>query len=393
MLILFVFWKLNSSNKLKFKISKPSPDIYLLIFLIFAALSIKNSDSVVLSAYQFLKLTEFVLFYFYIKTYALNKFKAIYSFFAIFCSGVLQALIGIIQFLRQSDLGLRYLGETALRPDMSGVAVFFNSLGEKVMRPYGVTPHPNILAAVLFVAVFSFYGWYLYKRDPLSSKSEKAVFGLYGITFFALLITFSRTVLFILFAGLSIRLFLFWRLKLYEKPKLKVKLKKIIITSIVVSVIFGFLYFPEAKSRFSLSSKEEAVTLRVYYNKESLKAGLNWTGVGIGNFVNWFMTNDPYQEKWFYQPAHNIYLLIYSEIGLPGLISFVLFLIFSIKKFILVTGMHKISEYSILVLFLSLLFIGFFDHFLWTLQQGRFLFWLTLALLSETYIKNVQSHA
>ncbi|HEY4474370.1 MAG TPA: hypothetical protein VJC06_00380, partial [Candidatus Paceibacterota bacterium] len=80
--------------------------------------------------------------------------------------------------------------------------------------------------------------------------------------------------------------------------------------------------------------------------------------------------------------VHNIYLLIYSETGILGITVFILFLVFLVKDFIASTKMDKLYHYSFLTMFLSFLFIGLFDHFLWTLQQGRLMFWLLCAVLT-----------
>lgn len=384
LLVLFYFWFKNYSG-----IKIRTHDYFLFLFLFFSALSIKNSHSFPLSIYQFVKLAEFVLFYFYLKNYALTKFNVFHGFLAIFTGGVLQAVIGISQLIRQSDLGFRILGETLLHPEMAGVAVFFNALGDKIMRPYGTAPHPNILATYLFVAIFAFYAWDLYNKQRTNKNQQILLFACYGLVLFGFLATFSRTIIFIFLLGMAIRLGLILAKKLLKKQKLKIKLGEILAVSLMVGTIFTFLYWPEIKSRVSISAEDEAVALRIYYNKESLGSGVNWTGVGIGNFVDWFMAKGPYHERWFYQPVHNIYLLIYAEIGLLGSISFLLFLILLIKDFILKTGLKTVPEYSILLMVLSFLFIGFFDHFLWTLQQGRLLFWLLLAMLNTDYTQKL----
>ena len=104
--------------------------------------------------------------------------------------------------------------------------------------------------------------------------------------------------------------------------------------------------------------------------------------MGAGNFVNWLMVKDPNLPRNLYQPVHNIYLLIYSETGILGITAFGLFLTFLIKDFIVNTKMEKLYHYSFLIMFLSFLFVGLFDHFLWTLQQGRLMFWLLCAGLT-----------
>src|SRR3989338_9422288 len=100
---------------------------------------------------------EFAALYFYIKSNAVRLLANGYWLLAILAGGLFQSLIAIAQFLKQSAIGLRFLGESVIAPDMEGVAVFYNSVGEKVMRAYGTTPHPNILAAYLLLGLFAIY--------------------------------------------------------------------------------------------------------------------------------------------------------------------------------------------------------------------------------------------
>src|SRR3989344_7585409 len=132
----------------------------------------------------------------------------------------------------------------------------------------------------------------------------------------------------------------------------------------------------------TLSSEEEAVQLRVFYNEESLKGGINLFGIGLGDFPGWLMEQNPNLPRHIYQPVHNVYLLIYSEVGVIGFILFLLFLAGLLYEFIKKTRLRELKHYSFLLVVISVLFIGLFDHFLLTIQQGRFVFWLGLALLT-----------
>ena len=385
LLILFGFW---AFSRVKPKIEKY--DYFLFALVAVSAISIKNSSSYVLSSYNVLKLIEFVVFYFYIKSYAVYKFGLTRSMIALICGGLFQAVIAILQFWKQSSLGLKYLGESVLAPNLTGVASFYNFYGEKIMRAYGTTPHSNILAAYLFLAIFSFYFVYLYFHIYHKNKIYYPKFNYFLLTSYSLILlafffTFARMMIFLWFSGFIIRACLILGKQRFRQVFIvsinRIKLTKILVISAVIVVLFGAFYWPEAISRVKISSKEEAVQLRVFYNKESLET-LNWFGVGAGNFVNWLMVKDPNLPRSVYQPVHNIYLLIYSETGILGISAFMLFLVFLIKDFVMSTKMDKFYHYSFLILFLSFLFIGLFDHFLWTLQQGRFIFWHIITLLT-----------
>ena len=365
-------------------------DYFLFAFIAISAISIKNSSSYILSAYSVLKLAEFIIFYFYVKSYAVYKFGLIRAMIVLIGGGLFQAVIAILQFYKQSSLGLKLLGESVLAPNLTGVASFYNFHGEKIMRAYGTTPHPNILAAYLFLAIFSFYFVYLYFHIYHQNKIYHPKFNYfllvsYTLTLLALFFTFARVMIFLWFAGFAVRaVFVLGKnnfRRIFARGLNRVKLTKILVISTAIVVLFGIFYWPEAISRIKISSGEEAVQLRVFYNKESLKS-LNWFGVGSGNFVNWLMVKDPNLPRNLYQPVHNIFLLVYSETGILGIAVFILFLIFLIKNFIVSTKMEKLYHYSFLIIFLSFLFVGLFDHFLWTLQQGRLMFWFLCAVLT-----------
>ncbi len=406
LIILFLFWGFSSirgskfliSNfkfliKSRFSISKTflEPDFYLVLFLVVAAISVKNSSDFFVGAFLWLKLVEFSLFYFYLKNYAIKKFDFIKILYALIIGGVFQVVIAIGQFLKQGDLGLRWLGESVLGPHMTGVASFlvpsnvegFVDSGEKIIRAYGTTPHSNILAAYLFLGIFAFYFVFLYKRH---FHTYILMCG-YALFLVGLFFTFSRTIIFLWAAGFLIRGLLIvaksrFKRQFWRDTVFKTKLTQILVVTFLTVVVFSLVYWPEVQSRMTLSSEEEAVQLRVFYNEESLKGGINLFGIGLGDFTGWLMEQNPNLPRHIYQPVHNVYLLIYSEVGVIGFILFLLFLAGLLYEFIKKTRLRELKHYSFLLVVISVLFIGLFDHFLLTIQQGRFVFWLGLALLT-----------
>ena len=192
------FWALRFVfGKARFNFS--NYDWFLIGFITIFAISIQNASNQTLGFYQLLKLAEFSLLYFYVKSNLSAVFNMMTSFFVFFASGFFQAVLAILQYLRQADLGLRFLGETVLNPDLFNVAVFLVN-GEKIMRPYGTTPHPNILALFLFISVFIYYFFYI-KGDKFShSKSGLLI---YSVLLFSLFLTFSRVVIFVWMIGVG----------------------------------------------------------------------------------------------------------------------------------------------------------------------------------------------
>jgi O-antigen ligase len=86
-------------------------------------------------------------------------------------------------------------------------------------------------------------------------------------------------------------------------------------------------------------------------------------GVGVNNFynnINLFKDN-----VFLIQPVHNIFLLILSETGIIGLVGFLFILL---KSFLSI--LKKQNKYLLFSL-LAIIFLGMFDHYFLTLQQGQ----------------------
>ena len=361
---LFIFWLVRIiQGKSKFIFAKY--DWWLIAFFLVATASAFGAKIIPLSVFRLLKLAEFGLLYFYLK----NNFK----FFsvdmtaaALISSGVFQSIVVFIQYVKQGSVGLKILGESAVGLNIDNVAVFFAD-GVKYLRVYGTTPHPNVLAVFLFLCIFTFYFWFY--------RNSKSLWPLvaYAVILAAFFLTFSRTAIGIWFlASLPILLF-----GTYRK-----KFKPVLITTIIVGLVFCILFWPQVKSRAVVSLEEDAVTERVMYNRiAGLTTGQNpLLGVGYGQFVADMMSRLKRYPANFFQPVHNIYLLISSETGIAGILAFLFFLFLLISNFVKEGGLSK--RYPILVFFGALLIMGFFDHLFWTLQQGSLVFWLGLTVAS-----------
>lgn len=331
-----------------------------------------------LGAYHVIKLAEMLAVFWYMRSVAQELLSS--CFVVVFTAGTLfQSAVAIAQFFLQGDLGLQRIGESVLRPDYLGVASFYTGEGIKVMRAYGLTPHPNVLAAYLLLGLASI--GCLYSKF-LDTKWLRLVFGsAFVVTFFALFFTFSRTIFCAAFLGglyIGIR---YWSSE-FRKP-----VQDLLILTVSSSLIAGIFFSTEIKSRVILHATDEAVSLRVYYNKEALKTNssdksyLFLSGVGVGNFVPWLRQENPRLPRHLYQPVHNMYLLIYSETGLIGIMLFLGFVGAVVGKSFYYRRTH-FSGIILPTLLCILLFIGLFDHFPVTLQQGRLLLWSLLGLVA-----------
>lgn len=367
-------------------------DKMLAIFLGVAALSLGLATNFYLGFYRWIKLLEWSLFF----LYSTRAFGAVWSLpkvlVVIMYSGLGQALVAVGQALKQGSIGLSWLGESVLRTNFQGVATVPFEQGE-FLRAYGTTPHPNILAAWLFLAVFAFYFWYLY---PQGQRSWWLALPMYGVLLWGLLLTFSRVAIGLWFLGIATR-FLVVVVRRHHYPLSKIFIRRLwilVIASVVILAVFASLYWPLVQSRLHIADHDLALTERMAYNRlaGAVVANHPWLGVGLGQFVWKMLGGAAVYPAYFYQPVHNIYLLIASELGLLGALSFALFIFYSSRGYILATSLRAVWQLSFFVLFISILIMGLFDHFLWTIQQGQLIFWMILAIANAKFLSKEKSN-
>jgi O-antigen ligase len=235
------------------------------------------------------------------------------------------------------------------------------------------------LAAWLFLAIFALYFLLFYHTKSTGPRYKDFWWiAVYAILLFGLFFTFSRIIIGLWALGAVVWFFL----KFVRESRPHVV--AITVATFIIAVLFSAIYWPQVRSRIHVSAGEEAVTQRIFYNEiaESVTTENPVLGVGIGQFVPQLMSRLKHWPANIYQPVHNIYLLIASETGFAGLVSFLLFFAFLFWEFIRRPGFKKAHSLSFLILAFSFLLMGLFDHFLWTIQQGNLIFWMILALIS-----------
>ncbi len=381
------------------------------IFLFFAAISILLAFSKGLAIYNFVRLLLLVCMAFAVGKIIKERVVKLENIFAIIAgSAVFQSLIGVFQFIKQSSLGLGFLGESALGPDIGGAAKIVVE-GGKILRAYGTFPHPNVLAAFLILGLMSLYYFWMKSTNNESVTNKRIYKFLLPIAIFiislGLLFAFSRAGWLIAgFATLaSITTALFNKDYFRQAVRLA-----ILMIAIIGILVLGFQSYIFPRAQISLS--EPSVSYRLEYNKLALELiQKNPLGVGIGNQVLYSVKNVIYQkfgmdQVWQWQPVHNIYLLVASEIGIFGLISLLVFIasLFLNPKHearnpkqyqnsndqnskrlgFRIWNLFRISNFEFrisTIMLAALLLFGLVDHFLWTLQPGRLMLWLIIGLI------------
>lgn len=358
LLAVFVVQKHEPLKKLDFF------EYLVLALIVLAGLSIIRSQEISVAVYRWIKLAEYACVFFYFK----RRIVHVVSHHALAVvwigSSVFQSLVGLLQYYLQHSIGLKILGESVLRVNGSGVAVVVAN-SQLYLRAYGTTPHPNVLAVVLMIGLWCTL-WIYLDSDRYWSRH---IIAAYAVILTAFLLTFSRVAIGVwTLSSLTMLIVLIrrgsWR-----------RIMPIVLTTIIVIGLCATAWWPQFSSRLNVSSQDEGIVQRIFYTEVAGKVAREHMllGIGIGQFVPHFMDTLKNYPSSIYQPVHNLYLLVLDELGLAGLIIFLVFLALILLR------LWRSNTY-LFICFIALLVLGLFDHFFWTLQQGGLVFWAFLGM-------------
>lgn len=293
------------------------------------------------------------------------------------------SLVVFLQVGHQGSIGLGGLGEFNLDPARSGVAIV-QADGLRWLRPYGLLPHPNILAGFLVVALLAAVTWIVSSRRL--NRYTGTFILLIGL--WSLLLTFSRGAWIGFAVGTTLFAILIWRI---ERKRLPLLIMGIGLMFIVVAT-FAVIYRPFLAARAGIG--DESVELRstsdrAVYNQMALRAigESPILGVGLGNFpwvAAYYLIETGFDLRG--QQVHNIYLAARAELGMVG---------FGLTMLANGTGLwaglksitdgtlssdERMTRAGLLSGVVGLLVIGLIDHYPWTLLQFQVAWWGLLAI-------------
>jgi O-antigen ligase len=306
---------------------------------------------------------------------------------------LIQAVVGIAQFLRQSSLGLDAIGELVLDPAWHGVSVVVSG-GSRLLRAYGLADHPNILAGCLAFGILVLLIWYL-RANPRWRPPLVGVFVLSGI---ALLLTFSRAAWLALISASA--LFILFLYRNNQIAALR-KLLLLIVTGVMVSVPFIWqnARYIGVRLNWDESFSQVPQEIQALGERQLLNRAANeifvenaLTGVGLGASPHALLEKYP-QLPVYYQPAHFTLLDAAVETGLFGALFYALMII---APWLLIWLNRKRMDFSpefigVSSLLLAVTVVGFFDYYTWLLVPGRLWQWLTWGLWGGVYQSSLQS--
>ena len=332
---------------------------------------------------------------------------------ALISGAVAQSFLGIYQFLTQFSFASKWLGMALHDPRALGTSVV-EFADERWLRAYGGLPHPNVLGGFLVVALaMTVVMWQKSQKSQMLQEDAKilpdkttcgrmwfcqlALKVVVPILLTGIFFSFSRAA-WIAAGGLLV----YWVIGVLKIPSPQSsptgrgglidnpspigrgegegqtvwsgRCYALLITLYILFLAFAFrpLVFTRVASESRLEVKSRVERVEGLREAWMLIKKHPVLGVGMGNYTQAVARElRPGQPLYSYQPAHNVFLLIWAELGIVGLFLFVtvLYCIARQAKF-------SILNFTFLILLMS-------DHFLWTLPFGVLLFWGVMGLASN----------
>lgn len=327
--------------------------LLVLFVLLLAIINCVFSTSPFVSIYKWIKLLELVFVACYFSQQKILSLGLLIK--VVFYSLIAFSFIGIVQFVIGGTIGglLYFLGERSFNLTTPGIALATLG-GVDYMRAYSTFSHPNSMAGFLGVGLLFVL---------LSGKLKKNLFNIIGavIVFVSLFLSFSLSSylgMFIAFIYLLLS-----KNKKYFNKIINLSLIMFILVSILLSILSPWIL----KNSTNLG-QEIVQRLNLAYISGQMINQKFLIGQGLGTFI----VNIPEQLgiisfSWLLQPVHNIYLLVFSEVGMVGLLLFS-YLIYKTSK-----GLLLNKKIYLLIPLVFILFTGLFDHYSLTLQQNTFI--------------------
>lgn len=349
---LLVPWLLKSRSKVLTDIKRNRN--FLVLFLVVLILNLSFSTSFWVSFIKWIKIIELVILGYYIRkredVFTVNNIGRVLFYSLFFFSAV-----GVLQFLGGKTLGgpLYLVGERTFSIFTPGIALV-NLLGKNFLRVYSTFPHPNSFAGFLGV-IFLFF-----ISNHFKGNRVLRIFG-YLLMLSVFVLTFSLSAYTALLV--CVVFYIAFKKHIFNKKVFGF----LLIFVFVSSFYFSIFSKPLLESKISLTqSSRERLELG---NVSGKIFSENWiTGMGLNTFIiNSVYYGISENSVWLLQPVHNIYLLIFTEMGILG-IGLFCHLIYK-----LLANNIKTKNTWVVLIIVFVLVTGLFDHYWFTIQQNMLL--------------------
>lgn len=353
-----------------------------LVGLLFTSLITSfTSLDVSLSLYNTIR--SIILFLLYL--YIINEVHSL-SFIGISISiqVIIQSLVALAQFFLQYAIGLAIFGEHELDPAIGGVSIV--SIGStRILRSYGLTEHPNVLGGSLAFSLILLFAIYLYGKQ----RRKRGVVPVFLLGLLALFVTFSRSAWLAFLIGTISLTGVIAILHDWQKIKSVFWLS---LLGILLLIPLAWQYSDYIGARLNVGDSFErnadehrSIEQRLTLNKAGIQVFLDRPLAGIGLGASALAI-----KKYFaalFVPPHFVLLVVAMEIGIFGLICYLL--LFFLPFLLVIRNTKSLFDNPCLLtastLLIALALIGLFDIYPWLLPSGRLWQWLIWGFWAVAY--------
>ena len=363
--LIFLLWLIQKmrTGQLK-KMTTPGWGLLLFLFFILnAGVVTWTQGDMVLYLFFLIRVLEATVVCLLIRQQLIphNEFVKCLLYGAVFQMGV-----AYLQSHFNHSVGLHFIGEPVIGPDVANVAKTDLPDGTKVIRPYGTLLHPNILGVYL-VTVFYLSLPYL-KKKALPFWIILLSVGIYCTGSQAAEVAFLTTA--------AILLLLSFIKKATQKRMLSL--------SLLLGLVLGnfWVYLNSAQLAWNHASVQE----RLMQNVISLNMLLyHFWGVGVAHFT---LVMEQFSRvkllPWEFQPVHNVYFLILNETGLQGLLLILILIAYLLHSYWKTGLSYFLRDKARILPLFALLIVASFDHLLFTSWIGPILIAMVVAETTRT---------
>jgi len=368
-IILFLVWLVKALAQKKLNIPDKPAAWLLAIFLGLAALSVYFSIDQERSVIRLLFYLSIFPLYFVAAAYLNSTAKIIKTVYLLLFSAVLTSLIGLIQFLSQFVFGIDaimnfwskniaylFYGQSFGKAVVANPSWLVNIGGETFFRAISFFPDPHMfafylglvapiaLSMALFSGVLNFSFW-----------QKFLLYACNAILFLALGLTFSRAGYVGAFFGIIA--IVFWGWNFFGK-----RIKFTVIMFFLIGAMALFNSSNQIVARFftSFNPAEGSNSERLLNWRQAVKTIENYpiAGAGVGVYAEAINARALSRSA---ITAHNTYLDIAAEMGLPALLVWIILLISTIKNLslILKSKNRELSKEKAIALGLIGVFVWF----------------------------------
>lgn len=276
-----------------------------------------------------------------------------------------ESLLGLAQMVKGGSLeGIMYwLGERRFSMTTVGIAQI-SVLGQGLIRAYGTFSHPNSLGGFLLVSLGLWQFFYRRKTNKIKWWVVNWL-GLLGIV-----LSGSRTIWLL---TIILQIINFW--KVFKKGwGIKRMVGYLSVIGGVFMIILGLVSVNYQTRDFVGGWDNDSWNKRVGLNLTAVRM---WKenfvlGVGAGNFIPRLPEYQENNKYYWLQPAHNIFLLWGTELGMLGAVMFI---------WLINNYLEKKNLKKMWVIWMLVGLTGLMDHYWLTLPQNTWLLAVVMGII------------